>query len=88
MRGENSTSPLGGSGKKGAKVGPLNSRRHERREVLALSLVSGRARRVLTKEKGLYPLCDLGYHEIGEEDLGATTRELARLRDAKKGHVD
>jgi hypothetical protein len=53
MRGEKSTSPLGGSGKKGAKVGPLNLRRRERREVLALSLAGGRARRALMEERAI-----------------------------------
>jgi hypothetical protein len=38
-------SRLSGFGKEGAKVGPLNSRRRERRKVLVLSLASGRARR-------------------------------------------
>jgi hypothetical protein len=52
-RGEKSISPLGGSGKKGAKVGPLNSRRRERREVLALSLAGGHARRALTEERAI-----------------------------------
>jgi hypothetical protein len=52
-RGENSISPLRGSGKKGSKVGSWNLRRHERREVLALSLAGGRARRVLMEERAI-----------------------------------
>jgi hypothetical protein len=32
----------------------------------------------------LYPFRDLGYREIGEEESGVTTRELARLRAAKR----
>jgi hypothetical protein len=51
--------------------------------VLALSLAGGRARKVLTGEE-IYPFRDLGYHEIGEEELGFTTRELMRLRAAKR----
>jgi hypothetical protein len=65
-----------GSGKEGSKVGPLGLRRRERREVLVLSLAGDRARRVLTEEE-LYPFHDLGYHDIGEERSGVTTRELA-----------
>jgi hypothetical protein len=36
--------------KESCQVGPLNSRRHERREVLALSLAGGHARRALMEE--------------------------------------
>ena len=46
-------SPLEGSGRKGVEVGPLNSRRCERRKVLALSLVGGHARRALTEERAI-----------------------------------
>jgi hypothetical protein len=61
----------------------LNSRRHERRKVLALSLADGYARRALTKGE-MYPFHDLGYREIAEEESGATTRKLTRLRAARK----
>jgi hypothetical protein len=40
-------------------------------------------RKVLTEEE-LYPFHNLGYQEIGEEELGVMTCELARLQDAKK----
>jgi hypothetical protein len=53
MRGEKSNLAARGFGKEGAKVGPLNSRRRERKEVLALSLAGGHARRVLTKERAI-----------------------------------
>jgi hypothetical protein len=39
--------------------------------------------RALT-EKELYPFCDFGYREIGKEDSGASTHELARSRDFDK----
>jgi hypothetical protein len=45
--------------------------------VLALSLANGHAWRVLT-EKEIYPFNDFGYHEIGKEELGASTHEIAR----------
>jgi hypothetical protein len=52
-RGEKSILPLKGSKKKGAKVGTFNSRRRERREVLALSLADSHTRRALTEEKAI-----------------------------------
>jgi hypothetical protein len=51
--------------------------------VLALSLAGGRARRALMEEE-LYPFCDLGYCNIGEEESGFTTRELVKLRAVKR----
>jgi hypothetical protein len=51
--------------------------------VLALSLAGGRARRVLTEERAI-PFRDLGYRGFEKEESGVTTRELARLRAAKR----
>jgi hypothetical protein len=51
MREENSISPLRGLGRNGSKVGTLNSRRRERKEVLVLSLVGDRTRRAWIGER-------------------------------------
>jgi hypothetical protein len=65
------------------RVQPLNSRSGEKREVLALSLAGGCARKALTEEEP-YPYWHFGYCEIGKEESGAMTHELAscELRQA------
>jgi hypothetical protein len=44
--------------------------------VLALSLASDHVRRALTEEEP-YPYRHFGYREIGKEESGASTHELA-----------
>jgi len=51
--------------------------------VLALILASGHAWRVMT-EKELYPFCDLGYREIGEEESNVSTCKLVKSQSCDK----
>jgi hypothetical protein len=76
-----------GFGRKGAKVGSLNSRRRERREVLVLSLAGGRARRALMEERAITTsrsrVSGIWRGRVGSHD--SQTHEIASCR---KGPVD
>jgi hypothetical protein len=54
-----------------------------------LSLVSGRARRAVTKERAI-PISRSRYHRFEKEESGVTTRELAKFQATKRtcGSID